>query len=148
MGKITRFVGPYTFLSNFMTVPIIGRLDLLYMSVEAAYQAEKPPYTEEGEYWVKRIQSAPTAGKAKKLGGQCLLGDHWTVEFKLEKMRGFLRQKFAQPDFRTLLLETGDEEIVEGNIWGDTFWGKVGGEGHNHLGELLMAIRDELRGDQ
>ena len=34
---------------------------------------------------------------------------------------------------------------MEGNTWGDRFWGVDGGEGENHLGGLLMKIRLELR---
>lgn len=149
MGKITRFVGIYTFLSNFYECPpIIGRLGLMYMNVEAAYQAEKPPFTEEGEYWVKRIQQAKTPGKAKKLGGQCPLRDDWTAETKIAIMYGLCLQKFNQDMLRAMLLATDDDEIVEGNYWDDTFWGKCGGVGENHLGEILMGIRDGLRGER
>ena len=34
-----------------------------------------------------------------------------------------------------------NEELVEGNYWGDTFWGICNGEGTNWLGILLMAER-------
>ncbi len=38
---------------------------------------------------------------------------------------------------------TSDEgEIVERNTWNDTFWGVCKGKGENHLGILLMEIRD------
>ena len=43
------------------------------------------------------------------------------------------------------LLTTGDAKIVEGNTWGDTFWGVCGGVGENHLGKVLMRIRAELQ---
>jgi predicted NAD-dependent protein-ADP-ribosyltransferase YbiA (DUF1768 family) len=45
---------------------------------------------------------------------------------------------------REMLLLTGDCELVEGNTWGDKFWGVCDGEGENHLGKLLMKIRAEL----
>jgi predicted NAD-dependent protein-ADP-ribosyltransferase YbiA (DUF1768 family) len=40
--------------------------------------------------------------------------------------------------------------IQEGNKWGDTFWGVdlKTGEGQNHLGKLIMDIRDELINDK
>ena len=60
-------------------------------------------------------------------------------------MRELLRQKFAHPDLRRLLLATGDAELVEGNTWGDTFWGTVDGKGENHLGKILTRIRTELQ---
>lgn len=148
MGKITRFVGLYTFLSNFYPVPIVGRGDLMYMSVEAAYQAGKPSFTEEGDGWVQRIRDAPTAGRSKTLGRRCPLGDHWTAEYKIALMHSLVLQKFSYDELKGMLLMTEDAEIVEGNTWGDTFWGQSGGVGDNHLGEILMNIREQLRGDR
>lgn len=147
MGKITRFVGVYTFLSNFYPCPnpITGRNGWLFRDVETAYQAEKPPATEEGEVWAARIRVASTAGRAKKLGSKCPLRDDWTAETKIAIMYGLCLQKFNQDLMKAMLLETEDAEIVEGNYWGDTFWGKCAGVGDNHLGEILMAIRDGLR---
>lgn len=46
---------------------------------------------------------------------------------------------------RARLLETGDAMLIEGNTWGDTFWGVCNGQGLNVLGNLLMEIRQELR---
>ena len=36
-------------------------------------------------------------------------------------------------------------KLVEGNTWGDRFWGVCGGVGLNWLGRLLMQVRDEVR---
>lgn len=44
-----------------------------------------------------------------------------------------------------MLEATGDAELIEGNHWGDTFWGVCNGVGQNNLGKLLMAIRSENR---
>jgi hypothetical protein len=44
-----------------------------------------------------------------------------------------------------LLINTGDDKLVEGNDWGDTFWGICEGKGHNHLGEMLMTIRSGFK---
>jgi len=41
-----------------------------------------------------------------------------------------------------MLLQTGDEELIEGNKWGDRFWGVCKGKGKNNLGKILMKIRD------
>jgi hypothetical protein len=46
---------------------------------------------------------------------------------------------------KQLLLATGDKELIEGNTWGDTFWGVCNGIGQNHLGKILMAKRTELK---
>jgi predicted NAD-dependent protein-ADP-ribosyltransferase YbiA (DUF1768 family) len=54
-----------------------------------------------------------------------------------------LQHKFAQnPELYNQLKDTGTEEIVEGNWWYDKYWGVCNGEGENHLGKLLMWIRD------
>ena len=48
------------------------------------------------------------------------------------------------------LLETGDEELIEGNRWHDNVFGscfcpKCGDKGQNMLGKLLMELRDKLK---
>lgn len=56
-----------------------------------------------------------------------------------------MRVKFRNPELRDKLVATGDAEIVEGNWWGDKFWGVCRGVGENHLGKILMRIRTELQ---
>ena len=53
--------------------------------------------------------------------------------------------KFSIPELRTKLLETDDAELIEGNTWGDTYWGTCSGIGQNHLGKLLMKTRFKIR---
>ena len=56
-------------------------------------------------------------------------------------------KKFSQSEeLKKKLLDTGDQELIEGNYWNDTFWGVCEGKGQNHLGKILMQIREELRG--
>jgi len=48
-----------------------------------------------------------------------------------------------------LLLATGRRRLIEGNIWGDRYWGACQDEdgqwvGENRLGELLMEVRRDL----
>ena len=74
-------------------------------------------------------------------------GEHWNKEMSLDVMELALRWKFApNTTWSKKLLETGTEEIVEWNNWNDKFWGKdiKSKEGENHLGKILMKIRDEL----
>ena len=57
------------------------------------------------------------------------------------------RDKFTQnEDLKQLLLATGDLGLEEGNTWHDTFWGVDAKtrEGENHLGRILMRVREEL----
>ena len=56
-----------------------------------------------------------------------------------------LGYKFIGTLLEPLLLATGDAELIEGNNWGDTYWGKCNGQGLNRLGILLMQIRDYIR---
>jgi ribA/ribD-fused uncharacterized protein len=55
--------------------------------------------------------------------------------------------KFSQHvDMRELLLSTGDARLVE-HTGNDAYWGDGGnGRGRNKLGQILMRVRDELRG--
>jgi predicted Rossmann fold nucleotide-binding protein DprA/Smf involved in DNA uptake len=66
---------------------------------------------------------------------------------KEEVMRKCLSQKFAIPELGTALLATGTAELIEGNSWGDTYWGVCNHAGQNRLGELLMQERSKARMD-
>jgi len=136
---IKSFTGEYRFLSNFY--PAVVVLDgKEYPTVEHAYQAAKTADEAERE----KIRLAASPVQAKRLGKVVSLRSDWDA-VKLQIMEDLLRQKFSIPHLKDKLLSTGDKELVEGNWWGDTFWGVYEGEGENHLGRLLMKIRDELR---
>ena len=139
---IDRFDGNYWFLSNFYSIGI--ELDgVVYPSVEHAYQASKTHDLE----WRQTILTARTAGGAKRFGRN-IPKEHFRKDWedvKLGLMEGFLRQKFAIVTLHARLLGTGDAELIEGNDWGDQFWGVYKGKGENHLGKLLMKIRIDLR---
>jgi len=134
---ITSFRGEYRFLSNFYPVDIRMR-GVVYPSIEHTYQAAKTVFPHERE---KFRTCSP--GQAKRMGRSITLRHDWH-NMKLDVMEGCLRQKFKRPDLKQLLIATGTKELVEGNNWGDTYWGCCAGKGHNHLGKLLMKIRKEL----
>lgn len=136
---IDSFRKEFAFLSNFYPVEIQfdGRQ---YLSVEHAYQASKTLRPLER----KVIREACTPGEAKRRGREATLRPDWEI-VKLTFMEGFVRQKFTRPDFRTMLEGTGDRELIEGNWWGDRFWGVCQGQGQNNLGMILMAVRKENR---
>lgn len=144
MDKIDRFDGEYRFLSNFWPATCWLRDGLGdYPSVEHAYQAAKTTDLE----WRKRIRSAESPGEAKRLGRQLPLRADWE-KIKLDVMFSLVWQKFACGLGNPLpekLLATGDAELIEGNWWGDTFWGVCRGKGENHLGKILMEVRRILR---
>lgn len=138
--QIDRFHGAARFLSNFAACKLFYE-GWFYPTVEHAYQAAKTLDTVR-RY---RISECKTPGEAKKLGQMQPLRKDWE-QIKLEVMEDLLNIKFQQPHFRRLLLETGDAQLIEGNTWGDTFWGQCPvGNGTNHLGQILMKIRHELR---
>lgn len=110
-----------------------------FPTVEHAYQAYKSTNQHD---WVE-ISKLETPGQAKKVGQLIKLRPNWN-EIKLDTMEELLRMKFAIPELKTKLLETGDQKLVEGNYWGDVYWGVCRGKGENHLGKLLMKIRSEL----
>ena len=63
-------------------------------------------------------------------------------------MEEIVRAKFVQnPYLMKKLLDTGELLLIEGNTWKDIFWGVDinSGEGKNHLGKILMNVREELR---
>lgn len=136
---INSFSGQYRFLSNFS--PSQVRLhDFVYPTVEHAYQANKTNSLFDHEL----IRMAGTPGQAKKLGRMIKIRDDWEL-VKDDIMLYFLRKKFAEPILRDVLLATGSQELVEGNTWGDTYWGVCNGVGQNKLGQLLMRVREESR---
>lgn len=139
MDKIDEFKGDFRFLSNFSPVEV--KYDgNVYKSVEHAYQAAKTL----DDNIRKTIREAETAGKAKKIGKNIPLREDWN-DVKIDIMESLLREKFSKQLFKQLLKNTGDAELIEGNTWGDEFWGVYNNYGHNHLGKLLMKIRNELK---
>lgn len=150
---IDRFDGEYRWLSNFWEEPVTlkGRT---FPTAEHAYQACKTT-NPEIQAW---IASSATPALAKARGGnrgglQVDLRPGWE-EMKVRVMTAVIQAKFA-PTTRLshLLMGTGDQQLIEGNTWGDTFWGCVlepaGGPGtwvgRNELGRILMAHRTYLQ---
>lgn len=134
------FKGEHRWLSNFW--PALVKMDgFLYPTVEHAYVAAKTT----DPMIRKVIQTTDKPGEVKRLGRQFDLREDWH-DIKLQVMEDLLWQKFQDPVLKEQLLATGDEEIVEINTWNDTFWGQCKGKGQNHLGKLLMKIREALRG--
>ena len=138
---IEKFEGDYRFLSNFHPCEIILDGDK-YASVEHAYQAAKTIDFEERA----RLQSwnLLNATEAKRAGRKVTLRSDWG-DVKNAIMLDLLRQKFSDDLLETMLLDTQNEDLAEGNWWGDTYWGMCNGKGENHLGKLLMKVREELK---
>jgi ribA/ribD-fused uncharacterized protein len=137
---IDLFSHEHAFLSNFHDSPVLFDGET-YPTVEHAYQAAKT--TDPAER--RKIREARSAGLAKRLGKKLQLRSGWN-DMRVGVMLDLLREKFSDPIMRQQLLDTGDAELVEGNGWGDQFWGVDDrtGRGKNMLGKLLMQVRMEL----
>lgn len=143
---IRLFHGEHAFLSNFYP-SVLDYEGLVYPTVEHAYQAAKV-LDEEGRI---KLRDAATPGAVKKMGRRVKRRKDWFA-VNLGIMTDLIRQKFTRyPDLREWLLLTGERELIEGNNWGDDFFGMVKDDktgqwrGENHLGKMLMLIRAELR---
>ena len=144
---ISFFKGKYGFLSNFYPSEILYE-GILYHSSEAAYQAAK---TDDPNEKIKF--TSYSASKSKEEGKPLVKDKKLWYPKSLKIMEDILRIKFSHKSFKQYLLDTRDSILIEGNTWHDNFFGscicdKCGNVGENHLGKLLMKIRDELRRDE
>lgn len=138
---INDFHGKYFFLSNFYESPLWYN-GKLWPTVEHAFQAAKVD-AETAE----KIHKAKTPGEAKKLGRQGKMRPDWD-DIRVKVMEECLMRKFlSDEELMQKLLDTGDEELIEGNTWHDQFWGDCncpkceGKPGENMLGKSLMNLR-------
>ncbi len=138
MPVIDSFKGEYGFLSNFYKCRVEFEGNV-YPSVEHAFQAAKNPDPE----YRAAVAGAGSPVTAKRMGRKVLLRPDWE-EAKDGVMLECLRLKFSDPGLREKLLETGDAELIEGNMHNDRYWGVCRGEGRNVLGKLLMKVREEI----
>lgn len=139
--SILRFHGQYEFLNNFYPAKLSFQ-GIIYYNSEAAYQAQKSESFEARKQFATMEPDA-----AKKLGNTLPVRADWDI-VKLELMEQILYAKFTQnPKLAKKLLETGETYLAEGNYWHDTYWGidDETGIGENHLGQLLMALRERFR---
>ena len=158
----------YACFSNFSSHRVAYK-GINYKNSEAAFQAQK--FEDEK---VKQLFANLDPSKAKALGRAKVIflnhkGEYYknklpsdirkrSSEFteyyiksdwdtiRVEEMYQVVKNKYEQnPDIKRILLLTGERDLMEGNTWGDRFWGQVDGKGLNFLGRILMQIRYELR---
>lgn len=154
---VERFRGRYFPLSN--TYPLenwisteqgimVPTSEHAYMAnrfVDAGVHSEVAAARSEAGGWKDAVAAKQLAHHYIEAGYELT---HETDEKKISIMRRVIEQKLtANASIMNLLLSTGDEQIYEGNDWGDTFWGvsPVGdhSSGYNHLGNIYMSIRDD-----
>lgn len=136
---INSFKGEFAFLSNFYPARIEfeGRI---YPTLEHAFQAAKFDDPKQIEF----VRIAPKASDAKKRGHMFPARVDWD-SLKLSVMEKLVMMKFSREPLKSMLLATGEAELIEGNWWGDIYWGVCDGVGENNLGKILMETRKQLR---
>ena len=139
---ITRFESEYRFLSNFYECEI-KYSGFVYQSVEAAYQAQKC-----NDDKARVPFQYMSASESKKIGQTAALRPDWN-DVKERIMCDLVLCKFtAHKELADKLISTNGYMLIEGNDWHDNFWGVCickdckNIENNNHLGEILMSVRD------
>ena len=132
------FRGETKWLSNFEICEVYYDGDK-YTSAEAAFQAAKCKDKKE------RIPFfTMTPAEARKTGRKVKLREDWE-SIKDNVMYEICKDKFTRNEhLKQKLLSTRNQELIEGNTWGDIYWGACNGKGQNKLGKILMKIREEL----
>ena len=140
--RFYRLNEPYGEFSNFSPHPIELK-GQVWPTSEHYFQAQKFAGTDH-EAAVRQAKSPMIAARMGRSRERPLRGDWETV--KDDIMRHALQAKFRQhPSLRSLLLKTGDVELIE-HTRNDSYWADGGdGSGKNRLGQLLMELRAELR---
>ena len=154
---INTFTGRWFFLSNFYPIEIEYQ-GIKYPTVEHFYVSCKVTNDQmiDGVFMTKNackeyIAKIIKPGDVKRFGRQKIkTGIAWTDEYRLKVMELALNQKFKNENLKELLLTTGSEDLVEGNYWHDNFFGSCGcpkcqSKGENHLGKLIMKIRENIK---
>ena len=141
---IKEFQNEYRWLSNFWpcSIPYKGRV---FPNVENAFHSEKNSSQE----WKDFCAEHEDPRLVKKTCHESIdLRADWE-EVKEGIMLELVRIKFSQDPLRKQLLDTHEQELQEGNTWGDTFWGidMETGKGENRFGKILMKIRSELQNE-
>ena len=146
-GAIVTFKHDYRFLSNFYSCIIYDENRIMYPSVEHYYQAMKSY-----DINIHRRVASILYPKDAKLFGKRIEEDKLDFrqdwhEVKLKIMTKGLLQKFDNDsNLAKKLIDTNGYLLIEGNYWGDSYWGVdlKTGIGENKLGILLMRIRENL----
>lgn len=136
---------PYGCFSNFSPHGI-DLQGTYWSTVEHYYQAQKFVGTADAAL-IPVIHLAQTPADAAALGRDCTrqVRPDWE-QVKTQVMRLAVLKKFlTHPDIGAILISTGNQMLVE-NSQTDYYWGCGGDKtGDNHLGKILMSVRQEIR---
>lgn len=113
-----------------------------YSTREHFFQSKKFEGTKY-ESEIRKVKSPMEAAKEGRDKSKPLRKDWESVKYSI-MLEGIMLQCQQNPEFKKLLLETGDAKLVE-HTENDAIWGDGGdGKGLNLLGKALMEARGKL----
>lgn len=136
---------PYYEFTNFYANPII--LDgKQWPTSEHYFQAQKYPSNQALKERIRNAASPRGAFNITREPVNDRFKDPNWDNAKYQAMLKAVRAKFSQPPLKNTLLNTGNAVLVEDAGANDQVWGAGADyKGTNHLGRILMHVRDELR---
>lgn len=135
----------YGCFSNFSPHPIQVE-GLYWQTVEHYYQAQKFVGSE-NEGLIQVIRDVQTPMEAAQIGRDRTrkLRSDWERVKRQVMWQGVLTKFLTHPDIQEILLDTGEELLVEDSPT-DYYWGCGQDKtGQNQLGKILMNVRHEIR---
>ncbi len=135
----------YGCFSNFSPHPIQVE-GLYWQTVEHYYQAQKFVGSE-NEGLIQVIRDVQTPMEAAQIGRDRTrkLRSDWELVKRQVMWQGVLTKFLTHPDIQEILLDTGEELLVEDSPT-DYYWGCGQDKtGQNQLGKILMNVRHEIR---
>ncbi len=139
---------PFGCFSNFSPHPIVID-DKTWSTVEHYYQAQKFLGSPHPELMAVIHQvETPEAAAAIGRDRQRILRPDWETVKTQVMHRAVLKKFLTHPEIQEILLATGETLIVEDSPT-DYFWGCGADKtGKNHLGKILMRVRQQIRDRQ
>jgi ribA/ribD-fused uncharacterized protein len=132
---IDSFTDTYRFLHSYAYLATPIRLwEQNWLTAEHTFHAGKTANPSDFRF----IRDAPTPGEAYRRGRKIALRPDWG-QVRRQIMLQVVTAKFSNPDLRGQLVATGSAPLINGNSWGDDYWGAVPTTS-NPVGELWQAI--------
>lgn len=158
--EIKGFTGEFFFLSNFFVRKqssglyyisdnqlgdeIIDSALVDGNSVEQLFQASKTLNKEAQKEFLECF----TPMQARRIGVKVDTVKNWESK-QLSVMERLITDKFSQNfDLKLKLVSLQDYNFINYNPIGDTYWGVYEDSGENHLGKILMRVRDNIIREQ
>lgn len=143
------------YFSNFADLKSIKYKDIEFSTSEQIFMFEKAMFFGDEKIAQQIVEDGSNPKVAKRLGRKVAgFNESEWAKVREEKMLAALRAKFSVPFYRKILLDSGNDILVEASPF-DRIWGigfdknhAVGNEsnwGLNLLGKCLMQVREEIK---